>query len=149
MVSSEGAIEVRLEEGEICAFTGVEVLLLLGPILMPEFWIFVLKLLAAFWAAENIDEKKPDAFGGPLAVDSRPSTGGERGADVMCDSLLGPWLTEPDLDRRCALIFREGGLPSEDRGGLEPRQGAFQSDAKARAVWASTGVGGVFTIAGA
>ena len=39
--------------------TGVEVLLLFGPILMPVLWMFVLMLLAAFCAAENIDEKKP------------------------------------------------------------------------------------------
>jgi hypothetical protein len=91
-------------------------------------------LLAADCAAENMDEKNPPGAFGPPDVDSTPSTGGDKGAAVMVESLLGPWLTEPDLDRRCELIFLAGGLPSDDGGGLEPRQGAFQSEAKALAV---------------
>lgn len=98
MVLSEGVIEVWLEEGEICVFMGVEVLFLFGLILMFEFWIFVFKLLVVFWVVENIDEKKFDVFGGLLVVDLRFLIGGERGVDVMCDSLLGLWLIEFDFD---------------------------------------------------
>lgn len=64
------------------------------------FWMVVVNVLAAFWAAVIIEEKKPE-----LGDGADPFSGvGESGASVILDSLLGPMLPEPDLRRRPEII---------------------------------------------
>lgn len=108
------------------------------------FVILLLKVFAAFCAAENTLEKKPVWLFG--VVD--PFSGvGVNGADVMFDNLLGP-NDVPDFTLRCDIMFPDGevmtfGLDvtgSDDpRVRLSPKRGVLES----------VGVGGVFTIIGA
>lgn len=110
-----------------------------GPMLV--FWILVLNVFAAFWAADIIDEKNPDvALGGRGTF----SDVGVSGAGVMLESLLGPIFPEPARFRFCDIIFPVGELPF-----------AFASDEaclaavdRSRGKPGSVGVGGVFTICG-
>lgn len=66
--------------------------------------VLLLNVVAAFWAADIIDEKKPLGDGGG------PFSGvGVRGASVKLESLLGPMLVpEPDLMRRCDFELPDG-----------------------------------------
>ena len=65
---------------------------------MLELDTVLLSDVAAFCAAESIDEKKPP----PPGVRGPFSGVGVRGASVKFESLLGPILVpEPDLIRRC------------------------------------------------
>lgn len=67
-----------------------------------------LKLVAAFCAAENTDEKKPPAPPGEpeVALGVRPpgvltsSTVGVNGGAIAFDSLLGAWVAESDRTLR-------------------------------------------------
>lgn len=100
----------------------------------------LLRLLAVFWTAENMDEKKlaagfPGVAGGPL------SGVGVSGAEVIFESLLGPMAPDPALLLRCAIMF-----PGEEALELLRERGGeveFLSGC-----WASVGVGGVFTMTG-
>lgn len=66
----------------------------------------LLKVEAAFWAAENIDEKKP--FCCPFALlEGFDSSRGVK-AEIELDSLLGTWAAEADRTRRCDIMFPEG-----------------------------------------
>lgn len=59
----------------------------------------VLKVFAAFWAADKTEEKKPveGVFepGFPEGLGDDPSGVGVGGANVVLDSLLGPAPPEP------------------------------------------------------
>ena len=58
----------------------------------------LLSVLAVFWTAENMDEKKVAAG---LLGEGRPFSGvGVSGAGVTAESLLGPIAPEPALLRR-------------------------------------------------
>jgi len=60
------------------------------------FAILLVRVLAAFCAAEKTDEKKPLDEG--VVV---PFSGvGVNGADIMLDNLLGPKVPDPDLTLR-------------------------------------------------
>lgn len=95
----------------------------------------LLNVLAVFWTAEIIDERKL----GVVLLDvagRKSSTGGVSGAEVILESLLGRRDSEPALPRRCDFM-----PPGEDAllfGLLEIRDRL-----------ASVGVGGVFTMTGA
>lgn len=105
----------------------------------------LLKEVAAFCAAETMEEKNPVALG----VLS-PSSVGVKGAAVMLESLLGIIAADPDLLLRCTFIIKEVGLPSTLARGLPPLLGVlFSGDAPTTEVRLSVGVGGVFTMAGA
>lgn len=100
------------------------------------FVIVLLKVLAAFCAAENMLEKNPAPGVGGAAF----SGVGVRGADMILESLLGPMLVaEPDLALLCEIM-----LPDAETTTLGLLRGEcllFRGDL-------STGVGGVLTIAG-
>jgi hypothetical protein len=66
--------------------------------------MLLLRVLAAFWAAENTEEKNPP----PPDVAAMFSVAGVRGADVLFESLLGPIVTDPDRTRLCDIIFPVG-----------------------------------------
>jgi hypothetical protein len=64
---------------------------------MLVFWIVLVRVLAAFCAAESTDPKKPEA--GLEGVGMPFSGVGVSGAEWMVDNLLGTRLAEPDLPR--------------------------------------------------
>lgn len=65
--------------------------------------MLLLKVLAAFCAAEKTEEKKP------LPGVVEPFSGvGVNGADIMLESLLGPKVPDPDRTLRCDIMFPEG-----------------------------------------
>jgi hypothetical protein len=68
--------------------------------------IVLLRVLAAFCAAENTDEKNP--LGGPAVPPGvfTSSSVGVSGADMEFESLLGGFVAE--RARRCDIIFPEG-----------------------------------------
>jgi len=111
--------------------------------------ILLPKVVAAFCAAENTDEKKlPPWFEG-FGLEDPFSWRGASGADVIFDSLLGPNTADPDRILRCDIMFPDGDLMTLGF--------AIGSDAP-RSLWlagekstvsGSVGVGGVFTINGA
>lgn len=73
------------------------------------FAIVVLRVLAAFWAAENTEEKKPlGDWGGPAVPPGvfTSSKVGVNGADMELDNLLGGFVAE--RARRCDIMFPEG-----------------------------------------
>jgi hypothetical protein len=79
--------------------------LLFAPnVLMPVPWILVLKFVAALWAAEIIDEKKPEPALAVPGVTSPLSAVGVRGGADTLESLLGPIVLEADLARRWVLM---------------------------------------------
>jgi hypothetical protein len=106
--------------------------------------MLVLRVFAAFWAAEKTDEKNPPALG---VVE--PFSGvGVNGADVIFDNLLGPSAAELDLTRRCDIIFPEGEVTTfaflavgSEFTLSRPELNRFSPK--------SVGVGGVLTIVGA
>lgn len=106
--------------------------------------MLLVRVFAAFCAAENTDEKKPVCCVFPGVTE--PFSGvGVRGADVMFDSLLGPILfplaNDPERMRLCDIMFPDGDVTTfgfEEMGGPEKRGEGV-----------SVGVGGVLTIAGA
>lgn len=110
--------------------------------------VILLKVVAAFWAAEKTEEKKPvcwDGFGLGLGC----SGVGVNGADCMFESLLGPRLADPDLALRWDIIFPEGEVTTfefELTGSDDPRS---RLDGGNRGALKSVGVGGVLTIVGA
>jgi hypothetical protein len=111
------------------------------------FAILLLKVFAAFCAAEKTDEKKPPCWLEPGLVEF--SGVGVRGAEVMFESLLGPRVPEFVLTRRCDIIFPEGDVTTftftEAVGSDVPRS-------RVEGNWGipeSVGVGGVLTIGGA
>lgn len=61
---------------------------LFPPILNPVPWKFVLRLFAAFWAAEKTDEKKPVPWPG-LALGVGSSDVGVKELERTLESLLG------------------------------------------------------------
>jgi hypothetical protein len=72
----------------------------------PIFRLVLLKELAALWAAEIIDEKKPpEGFWFAVGVGSPLSWVGVKGADTMLESLLGPMFCEFDRLLLFALMF--------------------------------------------
>lgn len=110
--------------------------------------MLLLKVFAAFCAADNTDEKKPPC---PGVVTSGV---GVNGAGVIFESLLGPNVTpEPDRLRRCDIMFPEGEVttfgfvPAPEVG----RSGDFDSllENRGEPKADSVGVGGVFTMIGA
>lgn len=86
---------------------------------------------AAFWAAENMEEKKP--FCGPAApFETFDSSSGVK-VDTELDSLLGPWAAEADRTRRCEIMFPEGltVIPVDEmefRGLIESGESVIPSD---------------------
>ena len=61
--------------------------------------MLVLNVFAAFWAADNTEEKKPvEGVFGPVfpGLGEEPSGVGVGGANVVLDSLLGPAPPVPD-----------------------------------------------------
>ena len=74
---------------------------------------------AAFCAAENTLEKKLDWFCGFGVVPpfSESSGVGVRGADTILLSLLGPKFADPDLTRRCDIMFPLGDVTIPESGG--------------------------------
>jgi hypothetical protein len=109
----------------------------------------MLKELAAFCAADSIDEKKPDA-GCALGVASPLSRVGVNGAETIFESLLGPMVTELDRLLRCALIAREEEVPFVPAPWPAlPQKDLLSGDDWPDALASSVGVGGVFTMTGA
>lgn len=99
----------------------------------------VLKLLAALWAAESIDEKKPELG---LAGTSEPSIGGVRGLAASLERRLGTMVAEAEVLRLWVEPRdREGGVPSAG-------EDVFQVDAPSSPADGRVGVGGVLTMAG-
>jgi hypothetical protein len=106
--------------------------------------MLLVRVFAAFCAAEKTDEKKPVCCVFPGVTD--PFSGvGVRGADVIFDNLLGPILfplaNDPERMRLCDIMFPDGEVTTfgfVEIGEPEKRGGAV-----------SVGVGGVLTIAGA
>lgn len=74
---------------------------------------------------------------------------GVSGADVIFDNLLGPRVADPDLTRRCDIIFPEGDVTTF--GFALAGSELFRSRVFVvkRGELESVGVGGVFTIIGA
>jgi len=108
--------------------------------LMPVFMVLV-RVFAAFCAAENTVEKKPVP-----GVEGPAFSGiGVRGAAVMLESLLGPMLAvEPALDRLDEIIFPAGSTTT-----LGIWDGREETGDDEMLSWReSVGVGGVLTIAG-
>lgn len=97
--------------------------------------IVLLKVLAAFCAADNTLEKNPEPGVGGTAF----SGVGVRGADTIWESLLGPMLVaEPDLALLCDIMLPDGDTTTL---GLVVVELFLEGDV-------STGVGGVLTISG-
>lgn len=82
----------------------VPLLFLVPPDGPDVFVILLLKVFAAFCAAEKTDEKNP-LCPGVIALFSGV---GVNGAAVILESLLGPKVAEPDRIRRCEIMFPEG-----------------------------------------
>lgn len=106
--------------------------------------MLLVKVFAAFCAAEKTDEKKPVCCVFPGVTD--PFSGvGVRGADVIFDSLLGPILfplaNDPERMRLCDIMFPDGDVTTF--GFVEIGEPEKRGEA------VSVGVGGVLTIAGA
>ena len=86
---------------------------------------------AAFWAAENMEEKKP--FCWPAApFETFDSSSGVK-VDTELDSLLGPWAAEADRTRRCEIMFPDGltVIPVDEmefRGLIESGESVIPSD---------------------
>ena len=80
------------------------------------------RVVAAFCAAENTEEKKLPPPWVVLGVAAPFSCRGVSGADVMFDSLLGPNV-DPDLILRCDIMFPEGDVTTFGfwTGSEEPR----------------------------
>jgi hypothetical protein len=73
--------------------------------LIPVFVIVLLKVLAAFCAADKTLEKKPAPGVGGTSF----SGVGVKGADMKLESLLGPMLVaEPDLALLCDIMLPDG-----------------------------------------
>jgi hypothetical protein len=106
--------------------------------------MLLLRVFAAFCAAEKTVEKKPPD---PGVVE--PFSGvGVRGADVIFDNLLGPKVADPDRILRCEIIFPEADVTTlgfEAAGSEVSRSRTGEKYGKL----GSVGVGGVFTIRGA
>lgn len=111
----------------------------------PEFCIFVLRLLAAFWAAESTDEKNPVAA---LLVSLR-SSGGVSWLEATEENLLfNGAVAEADLLLLWGAKVREAGSSAD-----EVKPNAFQPKPLWGASWrvgdgCCTGVGGVLMMAG-
>lgn len=106
--------------------------------------MLLVRVFAAFCAAEKTDEKKPVCCEFPGVTD--PFSGvGVRGADVIFDSLLGPILlplaNDPERMRLCDIMFPDGDVTTF--GFVEIGEPEKRGEAM------SVGVGGVLTIAGA
>lgn len=104
----------------------------------------LLRVLAAFCAAEKTLEKKPDCVSCKLPPNDPFSGIGVSGAVVLCDNLLGPiLLVAPDPDRilLCEIIFPLGEVTifGFDCVGEPGKRGEL----------GSVGVGGVLMIVGA
>jgi hypothetical protein len=112
--------------------------------------MLLLKVFAAFCAAEKTLEKKP-LWGFGFGVVDPFSGVGVNGADVIFDNLLGPNgpnADEVDRTLRCEIMFPEGDVMTlgfDDDGSDDPRSRLLAK----RGVLESVGVGGVFTIIGA
>jgi hypothetical protein len=79
--------------------------------LIPVFWMLALRLVAAFCAAENMDERKlVPAF--ESDAPSLPSVDRDRDEGVKLDDLLGPIAAEADVLLLCVLMFRADDWPS-------------------------------------
>lgn len=69
--------------------------------------------MAAFCAAAKTDEKNPPVTDMLAALGERKpgvfdsSIMGVSGADMTLESLLGAWVAESDLTRRCDIMFPE------------------------------------------
>lgn len=141
--ASPGWLAERVREGSADLYGVARPLVPPRPI--PVFWIFVLRLLAALWAADIMDEKKPLL----LALPSMPSTGGVSGLVRMLESLLGPMEAEAEVLLLWVFRTREAGGSSAAVALLGtcqvavPFWGVPLSD---RGSW--MGVGGVLTISG-
>ena len=117
------------------------------------FAMVVLRVLAAFWAAEKTEEKKPlGDWGGPAVPPGvfTSSSVGVSGADMELDNLLGGFVAE--RARRCDIMF-----PEEETTtfGLGCELGCFTpgfelaADSVGDTGFASVGVGGVTKVVGA
>jgi hypothetical protein len=114
-----------------------------------ELAIEVLRVLAAFCAAENTDEKKPLGDWGETAVPPgvfASSSVGVNGAETEFESLLGGFAAE--RARRCDIIFPEGETTTLDFGCEEPWL-ELAVELAGEAGLASVGVGGVTSVVGA
>jgi hypothetical protein len=114
-----------------------------------ELAIDVLKVLAAFCAAENTDEKKPlgDCPGPTVPPGVLASSSvGVSGADIEFDSLLGGFVDE--RARRCDIMFPEGDTVTFGFGWDEPCL-ELPTELVGDAGLMSVGVGGVTSVVGA
>jgi hypothetical protein len=106
--------------------------------------MLLLKVLAAFCAAEKTVEKKPPD---PGVVE--PFSGvGVKGAEVMFDNLLGPSVADPDRILRCEIILPDAEVMTLGfavTGSEDPRSRTVSKCGEL----VSVGVGGVFTMRGA
>lgn len=109
------------------------------------FPILLVKVFVAVWAADHIPEKNP--VGGVLL-----SCVGVNGALVMFESLLGTKVPDPDLSRRCDIMFPEGDVTMFEYAAIagDIFGCSFGCGLKGNSgvLW-SIGVGGVLTITGA
>lgn len=110
--------------------------------------IVLLRVLAAFCAADIIDVKKPEVA--PDGVVAPLSGVGVRGADVIFDSLLGPSVADPALPLLWAIMLPVGDELMVVLAGEPPAlAGELLAGESLIAEWLeSVGVGGVFTITG-
>jgi hypothetical protein len=106
--------------------------------------MLLLKVFAAFCAAEKTEEKNPPE---PGVVE--PFSGvGVKGADVILDNLLGPRVADPDRILRCEIILPEAEVTTLEfdvAGSETPRSRSVSKCGEL----CSVGVGGVFTMRGA
>jgi hypothetical protein len=117
------------------------------------FAMVVLRVLAAFWAAEKTEEKKPlGDWGGPAVPPGvlTSSSVGVNGADIEFDNLLGGFVAE--RARRCDIMFPEGETTTL---GLDCELACFVADFElfvdsvGDTGFMSVGVGGVTSVVGA
>ena len=110
------------------------------------FVMLLLRVFAAFCAAEKTLEKKPLPLG--FGVVEPCSKVGVKGADVMFESLLGPKVAVPDRTLLCDIMFPDADVTTlglEASGSDEPLSRLLGK----RGTLLSVGVGGVLTIMGA
>lgn len=94
--------------------------------------MLLLKLLAAFWAAENMDEKKLDPE--LLLPGIGSSVVGVKGNEKTLESLLGPTAADADELLLWTDQAREEGGPSAIGAGLETFLGDQLPDGEASGV---------------
>lgn len=104
-----------------------------------------MRVLAAFWAAENTVEKNPVCPG----VVEPFSRVGVNGAEVIFESLLGPNVEEFVLARRCDIMLPDGDVTTLGLAGAGESTTILVGESVNRGRPGSVGVGGVLTMRGA